>query len=178
MSEQHIVEWLAAYHDGELPPGRQQQVENHLQTCPACLAELETLSALSSLLKADLLPERISPQRFAAQVQLVLPRKPRPSAQTSRLPRWVLGIPLALMGIWAFLQAALWVASLALTTNSFFPGLAPWLAAGNILDIPVLTALNLLLLAATTILWAAWMSFWYAWTHNQRSTFNQFAKEV
>ena len=57
MSE-HILNWLPAYHDGELPPGRRQRVEAHLQGCPSCRAELETLTELSALLKADPAPQR------------------------------------------------------------------------------------------------------------------------
>ena len=86
---QHILDWLPAYHDGELSPERQRQVEKHLQACPDCLAELEALDGLSALLKVERMPERISPERFAAQVQLRLPRSlpPQASPYSSHLRR-------------------------------------------------------------------------------------------
>jgi anti-sigma factor RsiW len=181
MSE-HVLEWLPAYHDGELPPSRCRQVEDHLPDCPACRAELETLTGLSTLLKADPAPAHTPPERFAAQVQLLLPRSASSSRQnTQRLPRWVLGAPLILIVVWAFLQAALWVTSFALTTDSIFPGLAPWLAPDNSLDmLGTLTALNIALLAGAVILWAAWMAFWWAWKQNQdlEPVFNHLEKEV
>jgi len=44
----HVFEWLAAYHDDELTQYRQRQVEEHLQDCPTCRAELEAIEGLSS----------------------------------------------------------------------------------------------------------------------------------
>jgi anti-sigma factor RsiW len=179
MSE-HVLEWLPAYHDGELPPGRSRQVEAHLQACPSCRAELQTLTGLSALLKADSLPQHTPPERFAAQVQLLLPRSvPHPKAD--RLPRWVLGAPLALIVVWAFLQAALWVTSFVLATNSIFPDLAPWLVSDNSLEmLGMLSLISFVLLAGAVILWATWMAFWWAWKYNQHSepVFNHLEKEV
>ena len=45
----HVSEWLNAYLDGELKNGRLHQVEEHLATCEACQAELESLQGLSAL---------------------------------------------------------------------------------------------------------------------------------
>ncbi len=180
MSE-HVLEWLPAYHDGELPPGRRRQVEDHLQDCAACRAELKTLTGLSALLKADPAPAHTPPERFAAQVQLLLPRSNSPRQDTQWLPRWLLGAPLIIIVIGAFLQAALWVTSFALTTDSIFPGLAPWLAPDSSLDmLGTLTALNIALLAGAVSLWAAWMAFWWAWKQNQNPepVFNNLEKEV
>ena len=78
----HVIEWLAAYHDGELPAHRQHLVEKHLQDCPTCRAELEALEELSSFLKADFVPPHTPAERFAAQVQLRLPH-----ASLSRTPK-------------------------------------------------------------------------------------------
>ena len=38
---------ISAYHDGELPPDRARQLEQHLRQCDACRQELARLEALS-----------------------------------------------------------------------------------------------------------------------------------
>jgi anti-sigma factor RsiW len=171
---QHVLNWLPAYHDGELSPSHRRQVEDHLATCPTCLADLETLDSLSGLLRANQAPELTSPERFAAQVQLLLPRSPQPATSTNEktLPRWVLGAPLALIAAWAFLQAALWITTFLLGANwalgpqnLLFPG---WAAPVDLIE----TAGSLLvmyfgLMVATTILWCTWMAFWLVWKNNQ-----------
>lgn len=182
----HVLEWLAAYHDGELTPNRQRQVEGHLQDCPTCRAELEAIEELSSLLKADPLPQMTPPQRFAAQVQLRLPRKPPlPRRSADQLPRWVLGAPLALIVVWAFLQAALWVTSLVLTTDWVLGGRAElfngWIASEGLLEtVGNLLLLNSALLVGTTVLWATWMAFWWAWKQSLglKPSSNHIQKEV
>ncbi|MGC1375304.1 MAG: zf-HC2 domain-containing protein [Anaerolineales bacterium] len=178
MSE-HMLEWLPAYHDNELPPTKRSQVEKHLRDCPSCRAELQTLTGLSALLKIDPASQSTPPERFAAQVQLLLPR--RAPSYPQRLPRWVLGAPLALVVVGAFLQAALWVTWLVLAAGSTFPGLASWLPTDSNLDIfGTLSVLNIALLAGAVILWCAWMAFWWAWKYNQNlePVFNQLEKEV
>ena len=166
----HVLEWLGAYYDGELNSGRRRQVEDHLQDCPTCREELESLNELSSLLKADSPSPRTSPQRFVAQVQLQLPRQSARSARrnTDQLPRWVLGAPLVLIGIWAFLQSALWMTSLilaadwALGPRAMFFG--NWIATEGWLEsMGSLFLLNAGLLIGTAVLWATWMAFWWAW---------------
>jgi anti-sigma factor RsiW len=169
---QHILEWLPAYHDGELSPSRRQLVEKHLQDCPSCNAELQMLQGLSTLLKADPAPAFTPPQRFAAQVQLRLPRSAtsRLGKNAERLPRWVLGAPLALIIVGAFLQAALWVTSIMLANNWIFGSgpFAGWLAADNMVDMFVtLSVLNIALLAGIVVLWSAWLAFWWVWKQNQ-----------
>jgi len=166
----HVIEWLAAYHDGELTSNRQEQVKKHLQDCPTCRAELDAIRELSSLLKADPAPQQTPPQRFAAQVQLRLPRSlPSKSHRSAdQLPRWVLGAPLGLIIVWAFLQAALWITSMILAADwalgprvVFFTG---WLASDSLLEnTGELLVLNVILLIGTTVLWAAWMAFWWTW---------------
>ena len=177
----HVIEWLAAYHDGELPANRQQQVEKHLQDCPTCRAELEALEELSSFLKADFVPPHTTPERFAAQVQLRLPRASlsRTPKRAGQLPRWVLGIPLVLITVWAFLQAALKVATFILTADQVL-GIAggrgallkSWITTEGFLETSAdLLLLNGLLLIGTIILWSAWMALWLAWNRNQTETF-------
>lgn len=178
----HVLEWLAAYHDGELTPNRQRQVEEHLQDCPTCRAELDAIQGLSSLLKADPAPQQTPPQRFAAQVQLRLPRTspPHPRRSADPLPRWVLGAPLILIVVWAFLQSALWLASFILTAD-WALGFTGWIASESLLEtIGDLLLLNAALLVGTSVLWATWMAFWWAWNQNLglKSSLDRIQKEV
>jgi anti-sigma factor RsiW len=173
----HVIEWLAAYHDGELPSGRRQQVEEHLKDCPACRLELETLEGLSSLLKADPLPAHTPAERFAAQVQLRLPRASLSHANQNAggLPRWLLGVPLALILVWAFLQAALWVTSATLTADQVFGSHASlfnaWLTTGGLFQTDAsLFLINAGLLVVITVLWSAWMAFWLAWEKDKNES--------
>lgn len=74
-NNKHVSQWLNAYHDGELRPNRKALVEAHLEVCPQCQAELQEYQMLSAILQADPLPQmRTSPEQFAAQVALRLPR--------------------------------------------------------------------------------------------------------
>lgn len=177
----HVSELLGAYHDGELTADRRQQVEEHLQDCPACRAELEALEELSTFLKADPVPDQTPSERFAAQVQLRLPRASQShSRQTEgrsgeQLPRWVLGIPLALIGASTFLQAAIWVTAFVLTAvNELDPSAAlfsGWIPTEGLFETGVnLLLFNAILLIGTTILWSAWMAGWLAWKRNQNES--------
>jgi anti-sigma factor RsiW len=182
----HVLEWLAAYHDGELTPNRQRLVEEHLQDCPTCRAELDAIEGLSSLLKADLVPQQTPPQRFAAQVQLRLSRiTPLPRRSADQLPRWVLGAPFALIVVWAFLQAALWVTSFILTADWALGQRAElfnrWIESEGLFEsIGNLLLLNAALLVGTTVLWGTWMAFWLAWKQNLvlKPSSNRIQKEV
>ena len=102
----HVTEWLNAYLDGELKGKRLQQVEEHLIECEACQAELESLQGLSALLQEVPAPEFPSPERFATQVNLLLPQK-RTSTSGSRLFEfgwWM--IPVGLLAVWVFISTA------------------------------------------------------------------------
>jgi anti-sigma factor RsiW len=169
----HVSELLAAYHDGELPANRQLQVEKHLQGCSTCRVELEALEGLSSLLRADSVPHQTPPERFAAQVQLRLPRTSLSRARQNggQPPRWALGVPLTLIIVWAFLQAALWVTSFILRADhvlgaaGLFGG---WIKTEGLFETGVdLLLFNAILLIGTIILWSAWMALWLAWNKNQ-----------
>lgn len=182
----HVIEWLAAYHDGELTPNRQRQVEEHLQDCPTCRAELDAIEGLSSLLKAEPVPQGLPPQRFAAQVQLRLPRtSPLHLRNADQLPRWLLGAPLVLIIIWAFLQSALWITLFILTADWFLGQRAVlftgWIASKSMLEtIGDLLLLNAALLVGIAVLWGAWMAFWWTWKQNfgLKSSLNHKQKEV
>jgi len=47
-----VREWLGAFADGELDPGRAEQVRVHLETCAACRRELDQILALHKLTKS------------------------------------------------------------------------------------------------------------------------------
>jgi anti-sigma factor RsiW len=170
----HVSELLAAYHDGELPANRQDQVENHLQDCPDCRAELEAFETLSTFLKADPVPDHTPAELFAAQVQLRLPRPARSHAHQTRVqsPRWMLGVPLALIILWAFLQAAINVTAFILNAGHVLgPRTAlfnSWINTQGLFESSAnLLLFNAILLIGITILWSAWMALWLAWKKNQ-----------
>lgn len=105
----HPQQWLQAYHDGELSGRRLRDVETHLETCPACRAELAQLGTLHALLlQAPAPPAPTSPARFQAQVGLRLPsRVAQPAAP--RAFRWAARlIPAALLIIMPLTQV-LWL---------------------------------------------------------------------
>ncbi|MEJ2758743.1 MAG: zf-HC2 domain-containing protein [Anaerolineales bacterium] len=81
----HVTPWLQAYYDGELHGRRLEKVEAHLADCPECREELAELASLSALLQSDPLPQlSVSPEQFAAQVGLRLPRKDLAKAASRR----------------------------------------------------------------------------------------------
>ena len=103
----HVTEWLNAYFDGELKNGRLHQVEQHLAECEACQKELEALGNVSGLLHEVPLPDFPSPERFATQVNLLLPQKRTPPPQRSlfEIGWWM--IPVGLIAVWAFISTAI-----------------------------------------------------------------------
>jgi predicted anti-sigma-YlaC factor YlaD len=190
MSE-HVTTWLGAYHDGELQGSRLRQVEAHLVHCPVCRAELEELRALTALLQQSPAVEVwTSPERFAAQVGLRLPRRPaQPTRQRILETGWRL-MPVGLLGAWAFVQAVLAVASTVLYAFRIgvggiggYRGLPPlgesWLTqiahlsgtslsdAGRLLLrlLSMLTwtsVLNLIVLVVIGLLYWSWLASWWA----------------
>ena len=102
----HVTEWLNAYLDGELKGNRLQHVEKHLAECGACQAELESLRGLSALLQEVRAPEFPSPERFANQVNLLLPQKriATPKSQLFEVGWWM--IPVGLLMVWVFISTA------------------------------------------------------------------------
>jgi len=102
----HVTEWLNAYLDGELNGNRLQNVEEHLAGCTACQAELDSLQNLSVLLQEVPAPEFPSPERFATQVNLLLPQKrtSTPNSQLFEIAWWM--IPVGLLAVWVFISTA------------------------------------------------------------------------
>lgn len=129
----HVTELLSAYYDGELTSNLKHQVENHLQDCDTCRAELESLRELSSILKADVVPPHTSTERFAANLTLSLPRQPKqsPSRKALEIGWWL--IPVGSLVVWLFLQITFSISSVVLTlseTGLLGNGLS-WLQAGS-----------------------------------------------
>jgi len=116
----HILDWLQAYHDGELQGRQLQRVEEHLAHCESCRAELEAVQAISSLLReSPAAGDLMRPDQFVAQVGLRLPRRPEQTALRRTLETGWRLIPVGLLGTWAFVQTVLIVVSGILMTQSF-----------------------------------------------------------
>jgi hypothetical protein len=107
---EHVDELLTRYYDSELSPRERRRVERHLAVCAECRAALEELERLSMVLhESPPAPSRTPPDRFVSQVRLRLsPRQP----VTER--RWVklggVALPVALVGVWVFVQV-IWIAA-------------------------------------------------------------------
>ena len=107
----HLEQWLDAYRDGELNDLQTRQAEAHLESCPACRAELDQRRALSALLRAEPSAAGLkSESRFVAEVGLRLQREPAVRRGSIRLSAVAWGmIPVALTLAWVFIQAAFFV---------------------------------------------------------------------
>jgi anti-sigma factor RsiW len=102
----HVTEWLNAYLDGELHGNRLQHVQEHLAECAACQAEFDSLQNLSGLLQDVPAAELTSPERFATQVNLLLPQKRTtpPETRLFEIGWWL--IPVGLLAVWVFISTA------------------------------------------------------------------------
>lgn len=142
MSE-HVLDWIGAYHDGELHGDGLRRVEAHLRVCAACQAELEALQNLAVRLQANQpMPARTPPEQFVAQVRLRLPIRRVPAPGRERL-RQVAGLwlPLGVLALWAFGQAVLVISGLARAALPALPvALPPLPAVGGVIP-AVLTLL-------------------------------------
>lgn len=158
----HVLDWIGAYHDGELSGDRLRQVTAHLHGCAACQAELAELSALSMRLQTSLpLPARTPPEQFVAQMGLRLGQR-RPNTERARL-RQITGLwlPLGVIGLWAAGQAVLavsWVV-LGVVWGASLP-----LALGTV----DLWVLDLVFTAAAAGLLAGCLAGW--WAARERET--------
>lgn len=130
--DDQVMEWLGAYLDGELSPERSAWVEAHLETCPACVRELENLSSLSSLLHAgdglhdSRLPLGSGPARALA-LSGANPGLPAPSRASRLFATSLRYLPLAVFGGWAFLQVVLLVTRLLGIISALSPSGVPGL---------------------------------------------------
>ncbi|NIM96444.1 MAG: hypothetical protein GTO18_22315 [Anaerolineales bacterium] len=102
---EHVMDRLEAYHDGELRGLRLHQVENHLGKCETCRAELEALQTLSSYLSQSPALENLTPaERFVARVGLRLgPAPEQPVWRRTLHLGWQL-TPFGLLGALVFIQ--------------------------------------------------------------------------
>jgi len=115
----HVTEWLNAYLDGELKGNRLQHVQEHLAECTTCQDELDSLQSLSGLLQAVPAPEFPSPERFATQVNLLLPQKrtSTPGTQLFEIGWWM--IPVGLLAAWVFISTAALLGEAVSTAKNF-----------------------------------------------------------
>lgn len=115
----HVTEWLNAYFDGELKNGRLHQVEQHLAECESCQKELEALGSISGLLHEVPLPDFPSPERFATQVNLLLPQKRTPPPQRSlfEIGWWMM--PVGLIAVWVFISTTILLGDVVSAAKNF-----------------------------------------------------------
>jgi len=154
MSE-HVLDWIGAYHDGELHGDRLRRVEAHLGTCAACHSELAALQNLAVRLQASPpMPARTPPEQFVAQVQLRLPPRSAPVPGRQRVRQAAgLWLPLGALALWAFGQAVLVVSGLALGVAAV-PAAIPVVLP----PLPGLGALPLLVALAQPAGWGGWLA--------------------
>ncbi|MBD3368642.1 MAG: hypothetical protein GF405_10810 [Candidatus Eisenbacteria bacterium] len=83
-----ISRYLTAYVDGELSERRRARVERHLDRCPACAAELDSIRAFDRILKKAT-PPSVSDARWRAfdrELSVELDRIDRESRRRTRAP--------------------------------------------------------------------------------------------
>ncbi len=97
MNCEKTTERLGAYLDGELGEQEAAQVQEHLEACPRCAAELEELRRLDRLLSA--LPGMDAPEGFARRVRRAAERARRPARLRPVLARAAAMLVLA-AGLW------------------------------------------------------------------------------
>jgi anti-sigma factor RsiW len=161
---EHVLDWIGAYHDGELHGDRLRWVEVHLRTCAACQSELVALQNLSVRLQASPpMPARTPPEQFVAQVRLRLPPRGTPVPGRQRLRQAAgLWLPLGVLALWAFGQAVLLVSGLALGVTAVPAAThapASWAGVPVVLPpLPGLVALPLLVALAQPAGWGGWLA--------------------
>ena len=153
----HVIEWLNAYHDGELKGRRLHLVKEHLADCEACQSELDSLQSLSALLREVPAPEFASNERFVSQVNLRLPLK-RTAARRIQLfdVGWWM-IPVGLMAVWAFLSTAVLlgnVVSVADTVGLLGDTISAWVSSPSETPDVTETLGQLGVISADSLQWA------------------------
>ncbi len=119
MTKKHILDLLGAYLDGELRGRELKKVETHLGECQICAEEYASLQSLSEILQEAPLPEFRSPEHFAADIALRLPRKTVAPIRSRVLEvGWWLA-PIGLIVIWVFLSTTNLVSDTLLIANEF-----------------------------------------------------------
>lgn len=195
MSE-HMTEWLNAYLDGELNNYQQTLVKAHIDTCQTCQTELESLVNLSNVLHEDFTPGFTSPKRFAAQVNLRLPRQQtEPSKNRSFEITWW-AIPVGLLGAWIFISTAFLVGDILSVASGWgiLSSMSDWLVigssnqgiwsatlgqfgvlSGNTLDwatrVEAFTRTSLpkiIIEASIALLYLSWIAVWWSRHHRQQ----------
>ncbi len=188
---EHVTEYLGAYHDDELAGRRLRQVDAHLDECASCRAALDRLQTLSALLQQAPAPETLErPERFVAQVGLQLPRRQQQPPEKRVLGfAWRL-VPAGLLGAWVFSQAVFFVVWLLMwvwrtpaggrwlsALLSVAPPASWWaavsrLADANLLDVGRLILqpgvewavfLQLLVLSVIGVCYCSWLASWWAY---------------
>jgi hypothetical protein len=121
---EHVTHWLGAYLDGEVTEKLRVEIEEHLQGCLACQAELERLDQLLSLLHAEPpLVLHTSDSAFSRQVLDRINRPVLPLWQRIFQVGWRLA-PLVIFTMWAFFQGISWMSSLVLFGMTWIPGMS------------------------------------------------------
>ena len=129
----HVLELLNAYIDGELRGGQLRKVEAHLDECQSCLEEYYSLQALSATLLAAPVPDFPTPERFAAEVALRLPRNPvKPMRSRALEIGWWLA-PVGLIVTWIFVSTTILVSNVITAAGDFglLDSASAWLVAGS-----------------------------------------------
>ena len=185
----HVLDLLGAYIDGELHGGQLRKVETHLDECPTCLEEYYSLQALSARLHDAPVPDFPTPERFAAEVALHLPRTPlKPMGNKALEIGWWL-VPVGLVVAWIFVSTAALLSNMVAAAGDFglLNSASAWLAAGpsganysaflgqfglltgNSLEwaemIEALTRLNVSQIfwqVAIAMLYLSWLAIWWA----------------
>ena len=129
----HVLDLLGAYIDGELHGGQLRKVEAHLDECSSCMEEYYSLKALSATLHAAPLPDFPTPERFAAEVALRLPRTPvKPMRNRALEIGWWL-VPVGLVVAWIFVSTTILLSNMVAAAGDFglLNSTSAWLAAGS-----------------------------------------------
>jgi anti-sigma factor RsiW len=102
----HPVDELHELLDERLDPVRRREVLAHVDACPDCRAELESLRSLRTVLRSDL-PDHAVPADLEAAVRAALDREPADAGRAATSRRWTRAAAWALAAA-AVLLLALW----------------------------------------------------------------------
>jgi anti-sigma factor RsiW len=103
----HPVDDLHELLDERLDPARRREVLAHVDACPDCRAELESLRSMQTVLRSEL-PDQAVPADLEAAVRAALDREPAPVQgapafrRRARAAAWVLAAAaVLLLALWA-----------------------------------------------------------------------------